>query len=55
MRVSELYGGRILKRRDLHGQMHQLRIEAVAVEEVGDEREGKLVVYFAGQEKLGAE
>ena len=50
-KVSDLYGGRLLKAADLNGQVHQLRIESVRVEEVGDEKKDKLVLYFAAQKK----
>jgi hypothetical protein len=50
-KVSELYGGTYLTGADLAGKSHRLRIEAVAVEEVGDDRERKLVVAFVGAKK----
>lgn len=50
-RVSEVYGGTYLTGADLAGKSHRLSIEAVAVEEVGDDRERKLVVAFVGAKK----
>lgn len=50
-KVSQVYGGTYLSGADLAGRTHQIRIEAVAVEEVGDEREEKLVVIFVGAKK----
>lgn len=49
--VSEVYGGSYLTDVDLAGRMYSLTIEAVAVEEVGDERQRKLVVAFKGAQK----
>ena len=51
MRVSEVYGGTYLSGAELQGKTHRLQIEAVAVEEIGDEREKKLVVAFVGAKK----
>ncbi len=51
MKVSQIYGGTYLSGADLAGKTHQLAIEAVGVEEVGEEREQKLVVAFVGARK----
>jgi hypothetical protein len=50
-KVSEVYGGTYLSGGDLAGQTHRLSIQSVAVEEVGDDREEKLVVAFNGAKK----
>ena len=50
-KVSEVYGGAYLTGADLAGKSHRLPIQSVAVEEVGDEREEKLVVSFTGAKK----
>ncbi len=51
-KVSQIYGGTYLSGADLAGKTHQLTIEAVGVEEVGEEREEKLVVAFVGAQKV---
>lgn len=50
-KVSQIYGGTYLSGTDLAGKTHQMTIEAVAVEEVGEGREEKLVVAFVGARK----
>src|SRR5262245_30239245 len=50
-KVSEVYGGAYLTGADLTGKSHRLRIDAVTVEQVGDDREEKLIVSFTGAKK----
>lgn len=50
-KVSEFYGGTYISGADLVGQTHRLQVSRVEAEEVGDERERKLVVYFTNAKK----
>jgi len=50
-KVSDIYGGTYLTGVDLAGKSYRLPVEAVTVEEIGDEREEKLVVSFRGAKK----
>ena len=50
-KVSEFYGGTYITGADLAGKTHRLQVKCVEAEEVGDDRERKLVVYFTNAQK----
>ena len=51
MKVNEMFTGNFLAAADLKGKAHKLRIEALTQEELGDPKENKWVLKFAGKEK----
>ncbi len=50
-KFDDVYGGRWLKAGDLDGKSHALQIEAAEWQEVGKEREEKIVLGFIGRGK----
>jgi hypothetical protein len=51
MKVSEIFRSKYLKASDLQGKTIPVQIKSVEVEEVGEELEKKLVVYFKNNER----
>jgi len=50
-KVSDIYSGAYLTGADLAGRTWRMKVFAVAVEEVGDDRESKLVMALDGAKK----
>jgi hypothetical protein len=51
VKISEQFPSKYLKASDLAGKEPQLKIGSVCQEEVGQEREKKMVVYFEGKQR----
>lgn len=51
MKVSEEFPSKYLKSSDLNGKEPVLKINSVTKEEVGKEKQKKMVIYFAGKQK----
>jgi hypothetical protein len=51
VKISEQFPSKYLKAADLAGKEPQLKIDSVTQEEVGQEREKKMVVYFEGKQR----
>lgn len=50
-KVSEIFRSHYLKAADLQGRTIKAQIESVALEEIGDLKDEKLVVYFLGKDR----
>jgi hypothetical protein len=51
MRVSDAFPSKHIKAADLNGRTVRVTIERYAIEEIGQEKSRKIVLYFRGKEK----